>query len=300
MKTYNFKSNVFNLIIAFVVIAFASCDKVEGPYKEKQIIVPPDTTISPSDTTYVFETKQSILLEDYTGHQCGNCPEAAEKLEEIKGVYGKLLVPLAVHAGYFAKVALSKFTRNFNTEEGTAYDSYFGISQGAGNPNGMVNRIGWPNGTHIKNLNAWSGIVSSLITKTPDVHLAIKNNYDNSTNSVETKVYVKFKNNLDGNYKLCVLLTEDNIIGPQKDYRITPDYQPNYVFDHVLRASFNSTWGETIATNPLASETNVLRKKYLMSLTGKLFDINHPCDVVAFVYNDLTKEVLQASYQKIK
>lgn len=299
MKTYIFKSNIFYLIIAFVAIAFVSCDKVEGPYKEKQIIVPPDSTVNPSDTNYIFETKHVILLEDYTGHQCGNCPEAAEKLEEIKGVYGKQIVPLAVHAGYFAEVAATKYTRNFNTEEGTTYDSYFGISN-AGNPNGMINRIGWPNVSHIKNLNAWSGVVSGLINKTPDVQLAIKNTYSNTTNSVETKVYVKFKNNLNGDYKLCVLLAEDSIIGYQKDYRITPDYIPNYVFDHVLRASFNSAWGETIATNPIASETNILRKKYSMTLTGKLFDINHPCGVVAFVYNDATKEVIQASMQKIK
>ena len=39
-----------------------SCDKVEGPVKE---VLPP-----PSGN-------RKVLVEDYTGHRCGNCPRAA-------------------------------------------------------------------------------------------------------------------------------------------------------------------------------------------------------------------------------
>jgi hypothetical protein len=130
--------------------------------------------------------------------------------------------------------------------------------------------------------------------------LAIRNSFNKSSNIVETTVYSKFKKTLTGNYKLCVYVLEDSIIGAQTDYRLTPDVIEDYHFEHMLRASFNGTWGETIATDPVASETNIYRKKYSMSLSGKLMNINHPCEVVAFVYNDATKEVIQASTKKIK
>ena len=55
---------------------------------------------------------KKILLEDYTGHKCGNCPRAAEKAEELKEIYGDQLIPIAIHAGFFA----SDFGGNFTTD----------------------------------------------------------------------------------------------------------------------------------------------------------------------------------------
>jgi len=303
MKSSKFKIQRLGYILATALFAFVivGCDKVDAPYKETQNATPPDTTkpTTNSDTDYVFDATRKILVEDYTGHQCGNCPKAAEKLEELIGIYGNKVVPLAVHAGFFADIAAAPFTKDFKTSVGNELDTYFGNSV-AGNPNGMVNRKGFPN-SHIQNLNSWNGLLSPITTTNPDIVLAIKNKYDAATNVVETKIYTKFKSSLTGNYKLCVYLTEDSIIDAQTDYRLTPDdVNPNYLFEHVLRASFNSTWGETIATDPFASEINVLRNKYSMSLSGKLFNLSHPCNVVAFIYNDITKEVIQASMQKIK
>lgn len=285
-------------LVFFASLALVACDKVDAPYKETVTPPPIDTTTNNNDTSLVFDQVRKVLIEDYTGHQCGNCPLAAEKLEELKGTYGNQVVPLAVHAGFFADVAASPFDVDYRTTVATELDTYFGNSV-AGNPNGMVNRKGHPN-THILNLNSWSSVLTPYTTMNPDVVLAIRNNYNASTNIIETSVYTKFKTTLTGTYKLCVYVAEDSIIGAQTDYRLTPDVIEDYHFEHMLRASFNGTWGETVGTDPVASETNVIRKKYSMSLSGKLMNINHPCEVVAFVYNDATKEVIQASTKKIK
>jgi thiol-disulfide isomerase/thioredoxin len=286
------------LFIAFATVYIVACDKVDAPYKETVVLPPIDTTTNKDDTTAVFDEVRKVLIEDYTGHQCGNCPLAAEKLEELKNAYGNQVVPMAVHAGFFAETAASPFDVDYRNTVATELDIYFGNSV-AGNPNGMVNRQGYPN-THILNLNSWSSVLTPFTTVNPDVVLAIRNSFNKSSNIVETTVYSKFKKTLTGNYKLCVYVLEDSIIGAQTDYRLNPDVIEDYHFEHMLRASFNGTWGETIATDPVASETNIYRKKYSMSLSGKLMNINHPCEVVAFVYNDATKEIIQASTKKIK
>lgn len=286
-------------LVVFASLAILACDKVDAPYKETVAPPPPDTsTNNNNDTTPTFDEVRKVLIEDYTGHQCGNCPLAAEKLEELKNTYGNQVVPMAVHAGFFADVAASPFNVDYRTTVATELDQYFGNSV-AGNPNGMVNRKGHPN-THILNLNSWGSVLTPYTTMNPDVVLGIRTSFSESTNIAEATVYTKFKNTLTGNYKLCVYVTEDSIMGAQTDYRLTPDVIEDYHFEHMLRASFNGTWGETIATDPVASETTVYRKKYSMSLSGKLMSINHPCSVVAFVYNDATKEVIQASTKKIK
>jgi thiol-disulfide isomerase/thioredoxin len=287
------------ILSVLVITAFIACDKVDAPYKETVAPPPVDTsTNNNNDTTPVFDEVRKVLIEDYTGHQCGNCPLAAEKLDELKNTYGNQVVPMAVHAGFFAETAASPFNVDYRTTVATELDTYFGNSV-AGNPNGMVNRKGYPN-THIQNLNAWSSILTPYTTQSPAVVLAIRNNFSASSNIVETTVYAKFKTTLTGNYKLCVYVTEDSIVGAQTDYRLNPDVVEDYHFEHMLRASFYGTWGETVATDPIASETNIIRKKYSMSLSGKLLNINHPCNVVAFVYNETSKEVIQASTKKIK
>ena len=45
---------------------------------------------------------RKVLVEDYTGHKCGNCPAAALKLLHLDTTYEDKVIPLAVHAGFFA------------------------------------------------------------------------------------------------------------------------------------------------------------------------------------------------------
>jgi len=292
-----------SILTILLIVAIAACDKVEGPYKVSPEPTPIDTANNNnnnSDTNYVFDATRRVLVEDYTGHECGNCPEAAEKLHELMTIYGDKVVPMAVHAGFFAETASAPFALDLRSTEGTSLDAAFGNSI-AGNPNGMIGRKGYPS-THILNLNSWNSVLSSIVSAAPNAVLAIKNKYNVATTTVETKVYTKFKTNLLGNYKLCIYLLEDSIIGAQKDYRLAPASTVilDYRFDHVLRGSFNTAFGETIATDPQASEILVYRKSYTLNLTGKLLGINNPCYVMAYLYNDVTKEVIQASIQKIK
>src|SRR5436190_11644271 len=84
----------------FVIASFYSCDKIEGPTRENIAV----------DTTCEFVEDNSIptkkvLVEDYTGHTCGNCPAGGVLLNDsLKTKYGDDIVVVSVHAGYFADV----------------------------------------------------------------------------------------------------------------------------------------------------------------------------------------------------
>ena len=89
------------ILMVFTIVVFQqSCDIAEEPY-----LVPVDTLGNgpggPSDGI------RKILLEDYTGHKCPNCPEAAVEAHNLKLAYGDSLVIMAVHAGVFAEPAPS-------------------------------------------------------------------------------------------------------------------------------------------------------------------------------------------------
>ena len=80
-----------NLLILFLItITFFSCDKIEGPYKID------NGNGNPIDTNTFIK---KILVEDYSGHTCSNCPNAARELEALIDIYGNKIVPITVHAG---------------------------------------------------------------------------------------------------------------------------------------------------------------------------------------------------------
>ena len=130
--------NVFNYIkfgLVFILVIFYSCDKIEKPYKE-QVNVPVDTSNGEGDT---INWVQKAVIEDYTGHRCGNCPRAHEELRSLITTYGDKIIPIALHVGYFAQPAGGEYTADYRTSIGDEYDNFYGASD-VGLPQGMVNR----------------------------------------------------------------------------------------------------------------------------------------------------------------
>lgn len=287
----------FFLVLISYSLCFYSCDKVKDPYSA--------TTSGGEDTTEVKVRK--VLLEDYTGHKCGNCPEAALTAQTIKATYGDRLVVMSVHAGFWAQTFAAPFNYDFKTTTGTDYDNFFAVGL-AGNPNGMVNRIDYLANTHIKAHGTWGGIVEPLMAETPDAYIKITNSYNTSTRVLNTSVSSEFLNFMSGTYKLVVLLAEDSIVKAQVDYSKPLGQQNvlNYAHRHVLRSAISSSsWGDVIATGSAAAgDTSVNVFQYTLPATfpntnGIVPDADH-CYVVAFIYDAATYEVIQVEEKKIK
>lgn len=277
------------LLASFLIAALTSCDIVKAPYTTNPV--------AGGDTEIVVKVRK-VLLEDYTGHTCGNCPKAARVADQIKKDYGDKVVVLAVHAGGFAAPDPPKYLTDFRNQVSTELYDFFGLLA-AGNPNGMVNRAGYPN-NHIKGDADWNTAVSAELAKELSAFITIKNSYDEGSRKIDTEISTEFEQSLQGDYKLAVYLVEDSIIAPQKDYTSSsPFFIENYVHKHVLRGSFNgSSQGELISSNPVKGNPAVT-KKYSLSITDPSIDPSH-CYVLAFVYNSSTWEVLQAEEKKIK
>lgn len=223
---------------------------------------------------------QKVLVEDYTGHKCPNCPDAATEAEDLKAIYGDQVVIVAVHAGFFASPSTG-FETDFTTPEGDAMNGFFGF---AAYPTGMVNRKGYP-GQHVLNFQAWPPAVADALMDEPLADLNLTATLEG--NIVTADVEVIYQSALDGAYAAVVWITEDGIIAPQVYVGQTiPDYEHN----HVLRTSLNSTWGDTISSGPVEVLTPY-NETYSTSWNAEWNEQN--CHVVAFLYDMATFEVLQ-------
>ena len=267
------------LLVLAVGYSFNSCDVIEEPFIQ-EIIVEECT-----------QKCKKILLEDYTGHTCGNCPRAAEKATELKEVYGEFVIPIAVHVGYFAEPYSTgdKYQTDFRTDAGNNWNQHFGNSS-AGNPNGMINRIEFPS-SHIFQYTQWEEKIVEQLEEDPIVGLQIKSSYDSLLNLICIDVQTKILSSLSNEINITVVLLENKIISKQTDYAAENDYIEDYEHKHVLRKGLNGAWGE-----PIGDGLHTVGQLYTHRFcVDKKSDWNASnLTVVAYVSNPETYEVLQA------
>ncbi len=266
-------------LLILLTLLFWKCDKINPPYLENP---------QGSDTTTY---QQKILLEEYTGFRCGNCPEATEVAHSLKNKYPNNLILLSVHAGGYAKPT-SDHPYDFRTAIGNELDNFFGCSR-AGNPNGMVNRVGFPNKSHIMREGQWENAIQNLLSQKPKLDLKLSTSFDQNTQTILARVELKFLETSSSNYHLCLYLAEDSIVQYQRDDRKTPPDVENYVHNNVLRDGITPTWGIQISDRPLASGTRIIKEFQYVIPAGKDWRVNK-LKVIAFVHDkDNTFEILQ-------
>ena len=279
------KLKIILLTAAAGLLVLQSCDKVKPPYK---------TGSNNGDTT---SKVRKVLLEDYTGHKCPNCPGGAKIAHDLKALYGEKLIILTVHAGFYASPdASGDFTYDFRTTEGTAWDNFFGIGA-LGNPNGMVNRTGY-NTTHILGPTGWGAAVNGIINNAPDAFMELTPTYNSGTRQLDVEVDAEFLSILNGTYMISVVVTEDSIVKPQKNSDPVIGSVPtilDYVHRDVLRGSFNGTWGDTLVSGTTADGQHVIKNFSMILNSG--WDENH-ISIVAFIYRKSDYEVIQAEETK--
>ncbi len=272
-------------IIGVTLLMISACDKLEGPFLEP--------TGGGNDTVIA---EKIVLLEEYTGHQCPNCPRGAIAVNNILATYGKRVVAVAVHAGFYARVSPgTPFTADYRTDAGATYDQFFGINGII--PRGMVNRTGYGSPELLLNPDEFAGKVSIALAAEPVAALQITVQYNSQTRICNISTQINFLQHITDPINLSVWIVEDSIVSPQKNaiVELGPDIIHDYVHRHVFRGAVNGTWGQVIDAQALPGTSTVLTSQITLHSS---WNPNH-CSIVAFVYNSETYEVLQAAEIKI-
>jgi len=277
------KINRIFFVFGFIFFILLACDKIEEPYFEYNGEC--------GDASLPVPIKQ-ILIEEFTGHKCGNCPEGDATMEMLKEIYCDHIIPVSIHAGFFAEINTSgdKYTYDYRTEEGTEIDEYFGGSA-AGLPNAMINRIP-ENESYSYNPSEWATMIAKLLETKPIIDIDVELSFDAQSREMDADIDVVFIEAINDNLMLSVYFVEDSIVSWQKDYELNPSDIENYSHNHVLRDAINGTWGDNLL-NGNANSDDVVSKSYNYTINPE-WDINNS-SIVAFVYKNNTKEVIQAT-----
>ena len=221
---------------------------------------------------------RNVLVEDYTGQRCINCPKATIVLEQLQQEFGEnTVVAVSIHGGPLGFSGNST-TQGLATDFGTEYYNYWNFEY---QPVGLVNRH------NSLNYQEWTASVLEELTKPACIKInAAAHEINNSINII---INVQ---SITGTTKgkLQVWLIEDNI----KAIQMMPDGSTNkdYIHNHVLRTPVNGTWGEDV----IIKENSSVSKNYTIELDENWNPSS--LSIVSFVYND--DGVLQVIKTKIE
>jgi len=249
--------NIAIYLLTVAAIVLAACDEVK--VDERLTYVEPP------------EVGRAVLIEDYTGQYCVNCPRATEEIERLVEAYGdSVVIAVAIHSGPFSKQ--KGVASPLHTDVGDMYFSHWNLS---GQPVGLVDRLF--SSMPFDYTDGGAGVNYEIENKAP-VSFQSLISYDEETRHAAVSVQTIGLDASQVSGRLQVWLVEDSI----DSFQLMPDgsRQEHYNHMHVFRASVNDPWGDGVTVN----HGEVALKDYDITLDPAW--VPEHCWLVIFLYDD--------------
>ena len=269
-------------LFGFLSFGLFSCQEVN----DLVLLAPPagsydQLTIDTTKYPAVAVQPKNVLIEDYTGDRCDNCPTAQSRSVAIVNANPGRVSVIGIHCTDLAKPYTGY--PDYRTAYGTKLMSYFfGIGGPSSLPTGAVDRLlqSFTSPPSIATPYAlWSGYVASEMALTPKASLKINNkSYDVGTRILSASITTSFPNTSTDSFYVSAAVIESGFKGVQE---LVGSYDSNFVFEHVLRKLMYPYNGLNIANSPSAGTT--VSAKFITKLDPSWNADS--CKIVAFVHH---------------
>jgi hypothetical protein len=246
--------NIFAIAVIGGSFFLTSCDKVENPYPPKAEGAL-DASLYPGDfSTYPYptfeantNTLRNVFLEDFTGHKCIFCPQAADTAHALSEDFPGRVFISTIHSGPtgkegFQSTSSEPFTYDFTNPIGLSIAKFVaGIpSSGfSGNPRGSINRKMF-NNNYTSQQQQWRAASKTILEDNNlQVNLQAKLNYYPQTKGaflhIEVDVLDESLNPED--LGMVAAIYQDSIVKPQS-YPSGSGYPNNIIQTTSIRITF--------------------------------------------------------------
>ena len=259
------------IAMAAVMLFVLGCDKIDNPHKP----------YTPSGGN------KTVLIKDFTGARCVNCPAAAEAAHELQHQLGEDRVfVMSVHAGYLAQ-PIGKFP-DFTTPEGTVW-----YNDNSANPLFSVDHVALTEGNTL-NESQLDTPVSEALAEPQLFDIVINNTYNELTRSLSVENRFNPTGDGQGEYYATVCLLEDSIVGRQV---IPGGVDTAYVFRNVFRGTLNGADGELVSNGAFYVDDSFTTTCGIELDTTFNAD---QCYVLTYIYDKIDGKILQTAMRKVK
>lgn len=268
-------------LLSFIAFSFFACEEI-----------PPIVTGSMGGGGPVPPTdqKRQVLVEEFTGVSCVNCPNGSVAIEELLVNYGQQLVAISIHAGVFSN-PYPQSAYDFRTTEGNDILNYLG--QPFGYPSAVINRKLFDNQFDLQlGLNEWAGYIAEEAALPPQVKIDIQPSFNVSSREADIDITLFIEEAInEPDVRLSLIFTENDIVDHQLTPTSSPDTNPDYKHKHVLRGMATPFDGSPITDDLTVG--NVITKSFNYNIPAEWKE--DKVSVVAVVsLNGARKDVIQA------
>ena len=259
--------------MAALLMASAGCDKIDINNTHKPVVP--------------MGGQKTVLIKDFTGARCVNCPEAAEYVHQLQHLMGESSIfMLSVHAGYLAQ-PMGNFP-DFLTEVGTTW-----YNNHDSNPLFSVDHVDLTDG-YTFNVDQIDTPVLEALSEPQLFSIVIDPTFDEESRLVS--VENKFTSLGDGNgkYYVTVCLVEDSIVGWQT---IPGGVDREYVFRNVFRGTLNGADGELVYNGSFHAEDDFTENCSIVLDSTYNAD---QCYIMTYIYDYENGKIMQTGMKKIK
>jgi hypothetical protein len=300
-------------ILSLILTTFTQCDKVENAYESKPS-VDLDTTLYPGiwqdylDNEYPSfpennNTDINVLVEDYTGHLCNNCPNAATIAHDIHENNPNRVFVASIHTDPGAQMSFQYADPNA-TSYYTDHTNAGGVAYGLEFQNGF-NFIGNPQGTVNRKIIAnkmfdfsgtWQSRASDILNDNNlKVNIQSEFNYYPSTNGGFMHVEAEKITSEPLTVNMVVYVIQDSLV----DWQLMPDNTGNEFYVHRdkhLGSIDNNPFGVEVFNVDTPSGNKVILDYSYPIPTNLATDNMH---FLIYLYDVATYEILHVIKQKV-
>lgn len=272
-----------------VTLAISACDKI--PVGERIVVTGKTCGECDIQASDEFITQKQVLMEEFTAQGCTYCPDGTRIAQAIKDQYGDQFIIVSLHTGPLA-APTTDHPQDFRTDEG---NGLYKLAASPPQPAALLDRLDYNTSTFVKYRqgDGWSNEVNAILTAQPTADMGINAEafHIDSTNSICLTTKFRAESDLQNrNLNWTAYLLESDITAPQKDgSTVIEDYEHN----HMFRRSFTFNYeGVPLPEEFSGISGDVICDSRQLDLEDDWLVEN--CEIVVFVYDTDTFEVLQA------
>jgi len=249
-----------------------SCDTETGP------------PVEPED--------RKVVIEEFTGVRCVNCPAGSAEIQNLLSVYGERLIAISIHAGFYAN-PYPESQYDFSTPEGDNLETFLGIP--IGYPTSVIDRkqFSGESDLQLEGTSSWGGYIAQELDSDVKMTCGIENQWNANERKLSVSVTGGAIEAIDEEIRLTVFIVESGI----KDTQLTPSGKvDDYNHKHVLRKAITAYNGDVVVSSLAVGE--FINEDFTYSFPAEWDEAN--CVVVAFFHNGgSNKEILQADEKHV-
>lgn len=252
---------LWKFYLSVIVLFAVSC------CEEKRIIEP-----------FIPSGNRVVLLEEFTGIGCTNCPKGSREIENLLVTYPNNLIAVSIHAGFFADTVQFPYGQ-YDLRSPQAQDLLDLLGPIDGYPSATINRTP-VSGSIQLSANQWASAITEQLQTSPAVELSISKVYDENTRELTVNVSGIAKEPVSGDLRLSVMLTESGIIDAQDDFE-AGGIVNDYIHNHVLRDMLTPASGAPLISSLQTGQS--FSQSFSTTLDANWNPVN--MEIIAFISN---------------